>query len=269
MTNQRWLVPRSTPTLGLGLVFLYDVMSLVTILATKTTLCQQKLLIQQKYATLWPDADRIWTLTSIWFLSCGSGAHFNRCAYNIDLTQYWILEYTFSRWTSNSCAVSAKTCWVSKNTRWWLSKIYRVSKNLLSQQKSADSAKNMLPQEKFEESAKWSDLAKIRCVSKNLLTGKCLVITQQNMLSKNLLSQQKSTDWRRDLSRSTTTYFGTTSSNVYCVCGLWLALYIWFLSCVIIPPSCLRHRFNAALLSRVYVTVAGTHDVMNSHCNAP
>ena len=75
----------------------------------------------------------------------------------------------------------------------------------------------MLPQQKFEESAKWSDLAKIRCASKNLLTGKCLVITQQNMLSKNLLSQQKSTDSRRDLSRSTTTYFGTTSSNDYCV----------------------------------------------------
>jgi len=90
------------------------------------------------------DADRIWTLTSTWFLSCGSGAHFDRCAYNIDLTQYWILEYIFSRWSSNSCAVSAKTCWVSTNTRWWLSKIYRVSKNLLSQQKSADSAKNML-----------------------------------------------------------------------------------------------------------------------------
>jgi len=162
-------------------------------------------LIQQKYATLWPDADRIWTLTGIWFLSCGSGAHFDRCAYNIDLTQYWILEYTFSRWLSNSCAVSAKTCWVSKNTRRWLSKIYRVSKNLLSQQKSADSAKNMLPQQKFAESAKWSDLAKIRYVSKNLLTGKCLVITQQHMLSKNLLSQHKSTDSRRDLSRSTTT----------------------------------------------------------------
>ena len=144
---------------------------LLLFLATKTTLYKQNLLSQQnalvmtqhiccvskicrlsnKWAdsakirnTLWPDADRIWTLTGIWFLSCGSSAHFNRCAYIIDLTRYWILEYTFSRWSSNSCAVSAKTCWVSKNTRWWLSKIYRVSKNLLSQQNSADSAKNML-----------------------------------------------------------------------------------------------------------------------------
>jgi len=125
-----------------------------------------------------------------------------------------------------------------QNSWWWLSK-------------------NILRQQKFDESCKWADLAKIRCASKNLLTGKCPVITQQNMLSKNLLSQQKSTDWRRDLSRSTTTYFGTTSSNVYCVCGLWLALCIWFLSCVIIPPSCLRYRFNAALLSRVYVLVVG------------
>jgi len=114
---------------------------LLLFLATKTTLYKQNLLSQQnalvmtqhiccvskicrlsnKWAdsakirnTLWPDADRIWTLTGIWFLSCGSGAHFDRCGYIIDLTQYWILEYTFSRWSSNSCAVSAKTCWVTK-----------------------------------------------------------------------------------------------------------------------------------------------------------
>jgi len=51
--------------------------------------------------------------------------------------------------------------------------------------------------------------------------------TKDSCVSKNFLSQQKSTDLRRDLSRSTTTYFGTTSSNVYCV---WTLSGIWFLS---------------------------------------
>jgi len=56
---------------------------------------QQKILSQQKCAdsqkwadsaklcdTLWPDADRMWTLTGIWFLSRGSGAHFDCCRFN-------------------------------------------------------------------------------------------------------------------------------------------------------------------------------------------
>jgi len=48
-------------------------------------------------------------------VSVGSGAHFDRCAYIIDLTQYWILEFTFSCWSSQQIyAVSAKTCWVIK-----------------------------------------------------------------------------------------------------------------------------------------------------------
>jgi len=93
-------------------------MSLVTILATKTTLCQQHLLSQQKALVMlsiyavsattccyldrrrtltrrWPTVYCVRTLTGIWFLSAFNGAHFDCCAYIIHLTQYWILEYTF------------------------------------------------------------------------------------------------------------------------------------------------------------------------------
>jgi len=45
----------------------------------------------------------------------GSGAHFDGCAYIIDLTQYSILEYTFGSWSSQQ-------------------RIRRASKNLLSYQ---------------------------------------------------------------------------------------------------------------------------------------
>ena len=44
--------------------------------------------------TLGPDADRMWTLISIWFLWHGSGTHFHRCAYIIDFTRCWFFEYT-------------------------------------------------------------------------------------------------------------------------------------------------------------------------------
>jgi len=37
------------------------------------------------------------------FIGSGNGEHFDCCAYIIDLTQYWFIEYIFSRRSSNSC----------------------------------------------------------------------------------------------------------------------------------------------------------------------
>ena len=37
------------------------------------------------------------------FICNGNDAHFDRCSYIIDLTQYWFIEYIFSRRSSNSC----------------------------------------------------------------------------------------------------------------------------------------------------------------------
>jgi len=51
----------------------------------------------------------------------GSGAHFDRCTYIIDLTQYWTLEYTFRRWSSQQklrCA--SKNLQTQQNACWWL-----------------------------------------------------------------------------------------------------------------------------------------------------
>jgi len=99
-----------TPTLGLGLVLYYDVMSLVTILATKTTLYQQNFLSQQKALVMTHDiccvsnnvllsrSTTYFDPTLTYCLSCvdfdrhlvsvsSSGAHFDCCAYIIDLTQ--------------------------------------------------------------------------------------------------------------------------------------------------------------------------------------
>jgi len=66
---------------------------------------------------------------------------------------------------------------------------------------------------------------------------------------------------RRDLSRSTTTYFGTMSTNVYCVWTLTGTVHLVFI---------VRNNSDVVLTveGRV-VTVAGTHDVMHSHCNEP
>ena len=67
-------------------------------------LCQQQCVVISIDDVLWPDADRL--LSCLDFdrhlvsVGSGGGAHFDRCAYIIDLTQYWILEYTFSRWSS-------------------------------------------------------------------------------------------------------------------------------------------------------------------------
>ena len=115
-------------------------------------------------------------------------------------------------------------------------KICCISKNLTGQ-------RNELIQQKYAMSSIWLRLelvvtwASVRvitnmlCRQKNeLIQQECAVSTKtswdikmpdddsgkDSWVSKNLLSEQKSTDSRRDLSRSTTTYFGTTSSNVYC-----------------------------------------------------
>jgi len=56
---------------------------------------------------LWPDADQLFIACGLWpasgFIGSGNGAHFDRCAYIIDSTLYWFIEYTFSRESSNSC----------------------------------------------------------------------------------------------------------------------------------------------------------------------
>jgi len=82
-------------------------------------LCQQNLIsphkylvmTQQKYAVSVSRSTTYFDPTLTDCLSCvdydrhlvsvsSSGKQFGRCVSIIDLTQYWILEYTFSRWSS-------------------------------------------------------------------------------------------------------------------------------------------------------------------------
>jgi len=155
---------------------------------------------------------------------------------------------------------SAKICCITKNLT--------SQRNELIQQKYAMSSiwlrlwlvvtwlrirvrvTNMLRQQK-----KWADSAKMRCVSKNLLSyqNAWWWLNKDSWVSKNLLSQQKSTDSRRDLSRSTTTYFCTTSSNVYCVWTLGASGFCRQRQRRVLWPSCLHHRFNAVLNSWVHI----------------
>ena len=134
-------------------------------------------------------------------------------------TWWWLSKRQLSK---QKFAVSAKISWfgkiccvseiwlVSTNTWWWL------SKNMLYQ-KSLTSQRNELIQQKYAVSARTCWVIKMPDDDS----------TKESCVSKNLLSQQKSADLRRDLPRSTTMYFGTTSSNVYCV---WTLSGIWFLS---------------------------------------
>jgi len=171
------------PTLGLGLVLYYDVMSLVTIFSNQNYVVLAKLpesaqIPGDDSAKIWCTSKNLTTqrneliqqkydMHSIW-LRLGLVVIWPRV--RVRITNMLCQQKKFEL-IQRKCAVSAKTCWVIK-----------------------------VPDD---------DSTKESCVSKNLL------------------SQQKSTDLRRDLSRSTTTYFGTTSSNVYCV---WTLSGIWFLS---------------------------------------
>jgi len=71
----------------------------------------------------------------------GSGAHFHRGAYIIDLTQYSILEYTFTRWSSQQNMLCQQNLTSPQNAGDDSAKMCSISKRLMSQQKYAVSAK--------------------------------------------------------------------------------------------------------------------------------
>ena len=95
-------------------------------------MCQQHCVVISIDDELWPDADRLFIVCELWAASgfCQRQRRaLCRCAYIIDLTQYWILEYTFSRWSSQENMLCQQNLTSPQNAWWWL------SKNLLYQQK--------------------------------------------------------------------------------------------------------------------------------------